>query len=816
LYWLTRNLSDHGPLLIVVDDAHWADIPSLLFVHYLAARVANLRVAVTLSARNSGAGAEADLIRRIAATAGVTVMTLRPLTAQGTSRLIRGLLGASTPDRLCDVCHTVTNGNPFLLHELAKAIRAEEMNDVDAAAHVSQLIPEAVASHVLVRLWRLGTASIGVARAIAVLGANAELRHVAALAGLSEWQTANAVDLLASADILASGLPLQFAHPLLSEAVYADTPPGARIVAHGRAAKVLADTGSDPERISAQLLLAEPANSDWALRALTGAAEAATHRGAPHAAVEYLHRALRELPDPPTQRQVLLRLGIAECQSAHPSAAEHLAAALAMTFAPVDRAYVAQELAVAYNLEGRFVESAAVLDEVIDTLGDGDPDLRYSLEAEAAVLAVTSGAARKRLRSRMSSFRARAPMIADDPSAAPLLAVIASELAETDGSASVAAAYAERAFAYGRLLSREGAVAAIGAATLVITDHARLAENLLNAAIAAAESRGSIQALRIALATRSFARCWSGQIAGAEADARLSLNLSPPERSDSVRVLTVAWLARALIERGELTEASDILGLEEANLKNVDSMLFQQLGDSCAQLLLDTNRYREAYAQLMVRLEWQRRWGCRNPGWTSTRSFSARAAHALGEREAARQLATEDLEAATAFGTPHAIGIALRTMALVSQRSAVGQLSEAVAVLQRSEARLELARTQVELGSTLRRTGARRDAVGALQSGLELAHECGSTLIAARARAELRIAGARPRRVHVSGREALTPSEVRIAAMAKDGLSNREIAQSLFLSPKTVETHLGNIYRKLNIHTRNQIAREFERATADR
>jgi DNA-binding NarL/FixJ family response regulator len=132
-------------------------------------------------------------------------------------------------------------------------------------------------------------------------------------------------------------------------------------------------------------------------------------------------------------------------------------------------------------------------------------------------------------------------------------------------------------------------------------------------------------------------------------------------------------------------------------------------------------------------------------------------------------------------------------------------LAEAAAVLAESPARLEHARALEDLGAALRRAGRRSDARGPLREALDLADACGARPLAERARHELRAAGGRPRRPRISGVEALTASERRIAAMAADGLSNPEIAQALFVTKKTVETHLAGAYRKLGIRSRTQL-----------
>jgi DNA-binding CsgD family transcriptional regulator len=138
-------------------------------------------------------------------------------------------------------------------------------------------------------------------------------------------------------------------------------------------------------------------------------------------------------------------------------------------------------------------------------------------------------------------------------------------------------------------------------------------------------------------------------------------------------------------------------------------------------------------------------------------------------------------------------------------------LQDAADVLAGSPARLEQARALVELGSALRRANRRAAAREPLRVGLDMALECGATRLAERGQTELAATGARPRRDRITGRDALTPSEQRIAQMAVDGLSNREIAQALFVTPKTVENHLGHVYRKLEVSGREGLADALER-----
>jgi DNA-binding CsgD family transcriptional regulator len=155
------------------------------------------------------------------------------------------------------------------------------------------------------------------------------------------------------------------------------------------------------------------------------------------------------------------------------------------------------------------------------------------------------------------------------------------------------------------------------------------------------------------------------------------------------------------------------------------------------------------------------------------------------------------LREADSWGTPRAIGVALH---------AAGRLEEAVAVLEPSPARVELAHALLDLGASLRRANRRTAARDPLRRALDLADACGAEPLADRARQELLAAGGRPRRPRISGVDALTPSERRIAEMAADGMSNPEIAQALFVTRKTVEAHLAGAYRKLDIRSRAELA----------
>ena len=197
----------------------------------------------------------------------------------------------------------------------------------------------------------------------------------------------------------------------------------------------------------------------------------------------------------------------------------------------------------------------------------------------------------------------------------------------------------------------------------------------------------------------------------------------------------------------------------------------------------------------------------RNPNVSGWRSELALAIAPKDPSWAAELVETELLRARE-VGSARAIGIALRASGLLKRGGdAITELSEAVTVLECSPAKLEHARALTDLGAALRRGNMRSSAREPLRLGLELASRCGAGPLVERARRELLACGGRPRRMMVTGRDALTASEQRIAELAARGDSNRDIAQALFITPKTVENHLGRIYRKLAINSREQLPR---------
>jgi DNA-binding CsgD family transcriptional regulator len=178
----------------------------------------------------------------------------------------------------------------------------------------------------------------------------------------------------------------------------------------------------------------------------------------------------------------------------------------------------------------------------------------------------------------------------------------------------------------------------------------------------------------------------------------------------------------------------------------------------------------------------------------------------IGRTHQASQAAEDELAWAKTWGAPRFIGMALRAKAHASHDiHQIQTLQAAVTALQNTPARLELARALCDLGATLRRQNHRVTAREPLRRALDLTLRCRADGLTDHLRGELRAAGAKPRRDAVTGRDALTASETRIAEMAATGKTNAQIAQALFLTPGTIEKHLTSVYAKLDITTRREL-----------
>jgi DNA-binding CsgD family transcriptional regulator/Flp pilus assembly protein TadD len=365
---------------------------------------------------------------------------------------------------------------------------------------------------------------------------------------------------------------------------------------------------------------------------------------------------------------------------------------------------------------------------------------------------------------------------------------------------------AVQAFGDGQLLEDPGPESAgfwIVPTVLLLAYADEDGERVATAVLEWAKLHGSLPVFSMAARLRAYIYLRRGFLAEAEADAT-SAHEHPGLPPGFPPYGSVA-LANVLLARGKPTEAAEVFARAASDPAAAGHIRYLQ---TRARLRAASQHPAEALEDLFACGRLEREWDIRTPAFSTWRADAAPLLAAFDRDDEARALAGEEHERCRAFGAPAPLGASLRTLGLIEQGDAgMGQLEQAVAHLQRSSARLEHALALLELGAAIRRAGRRADARKPLRQALELARSCGADALATRAHDELVAAGARPRRDPTESRSNLTASELRVARMAAEGMTNREIAQALFLTENTIETHLRSVFRKLDIGSRSQLAR---------
>jgi DNA-binding CsgD family transcriptional regulator len=814
LHWLVANIGERRPLLLAVDDAHNADEASLHALLFIAQRIEDLPLAIVATARPRPAASagSADALSALATHPLTRRFELGPLSEHAIATIVRRSLPAAD-DAFCAACARVTNGNPFFLRELLNELRAsgadgEPAVGNDRVQHVEALGPLTIAQAVDARIRRLSPGAPGLAHAVAVLGDDVPLVHAAALARLEPVEAATAADELAGADVLRPAPELGFVHPIVRQAVYLGIPTAERGQLHLAAAELLRARGAadGDERAAAHLLETLPVGAAWVVPCLHAAARRALAGGTPETAASYLLRALDEAPPQAERAELLVDLGRAEALAGLPSAVQRLRAAVVLLEQPEARARALAQLGQALYTAGDNAGAASAFDEGLRVLDGADPVLEEQLTAGYL------GAARLDFRTRETAQARFRELLAGSTAAATpaqreLLAQRALEHAmQGNAPAAEIIELIRLAHAGGELLreaSADGVAWAGSVAALLFCDALEEAEAATTAGLEDARRRGSVIGFAIMSTVRGASRYLRGDLTSALGDLEGGLERVP--LMVLVKPFAHGWMALAHIDRGEYEQAHALVG--EPDEEQDAHFTYNWALFARGRLALVRDEPERALEDLLECGRRQLAVPAPNPSVLAWRSEAALAAHRLSRPEQARGLAGEELELARAFGSPRAIGVALRAAGLVAaDGERLGLLEEAVSVLERSPAQLELCRALVALGAAQHGAGQRTTARETLRLSLDIAHHAGAARLAGVARAALVAAGARPRRPAVRGTDALTPSERRVAELAEQGLTNREIAQALFVSTKTVEFHLRNAYFKLRIRSRGELS----------
>jgi DNA-binding CsgD family transcriptional regulator len=809
LYWLAANLCAGGPLVIAVDDAQCADGPSRRWLAYLAARLQGLRLTLLLSLRPAEPSSRDPVLMAVREQAN---QILRPqlLSEHGVATVVHGRLGPDVSQELCRVFKQTSGGNPFYLSELLRGVELGGWCPGHAdPQEVVAMGASGVAGYVSARLGRLDPMALRLAQALAVLGDGCELRQAADLVDL-DLDAEAALTLAASlvrVDVLASIEPLLFLHPIVREALEASLESDRRVAAHRRAARLLDDDGAPPGRVAAHLMLVHAFGDGWVVARLREAARAAMASGAPQAAAELLRRAVSEPPAIEERVDVLRELARAEITAGWDAAAASLGQAMGLASDRRQRAEIAVELAEVYKGLFRWVDAVDLIERALDELDGADDDLATRLEGELVVAGLHDARRAALVAPVVKRLQRRQP----EGVPAEALAVslgMAAGLAGRPAQETASSLEAVLQSATGPVEDWDTRAALLW--SLITVEAFETVEGALENMIKQVHRSGSNRGFVATYSSLGLLKLRLGALPEAETAAGVALRVMQEGDFAPGLAFAATVLADIAVEAGNLDGAEQLIGLlpPDGWSPGVGTVLIPA---ARGRLRLAQQRWTEALSDFgkCASMFSAELWGMemRDVGYLHARAGASQALLGLDQRDRSRKLAFAELADVRVFGGPRALGVAARAAGTAcGGGEGLELLRESVGALERSPARLERAKSLLELGAALRRSGQRTAAQDPLAEALDLAARCGASPVAARAGEELKAAGARPRRRWLHGAEALTPTELRVAQLAAEGKTNREIAHTLYVTLKTVEGHLARVYAKLGISGRGGLA----------
>jgi DNA-binding CsgD family transcriptional regulator len=812
LYLNLAHFASSRPIVIAIDDLQWSDYESLVWVQYVARRLESGRISFIGTSTCRVAGTALAAVDNIIAEPSTRVFSLRPLSIDSVTKLVGRQLNVDSEESFARACHTITGGNPFLLHSLLSALEREGFGPDVSEESLAALSPPPVARAILRRLGGLPEEAHALMQAAAILGDGSDHRVVAALAGVDASLGSDMANALAEVYLLRRDRPLSFVYPLERSTVYGEIDPVRRARAHAEAARLLDDHGAALDQVAHHLLLAEPTADEWSAELLERAALVHAKEGQYEFAVRCLARSLDESLDASTRSRRLLELSSAEAAMGRPTALDHLREAAELGVDPIELADATYRCLRAFAQESYPPETVATLRHLEAQLGEGHVDLRIWIEIV------------------LSTWDQQTPALpASTPAIESVLLRKRTERTRLDRLALAHLSYVNT-FAPDQATAEEVAdlaEQAIGAVDLQLDDctsivvAARAVASLVRAGRFEVADRLGLQAQTAAVrddqqtavaefsTVLAYSHFLQGSLDEAEIECRRSL-AAMEGRSWASRPMALGVLAATFIEEGRTREAASVL--KDAVSDSIPRTIAELLAvEQRAKLKMLEGRIDEALKDLLLAEQGAEALGVRNPAVTSWRCVAATALYGAERTTEARDLARENLELARAFGAPWALGMALRTAAEVGDPlDRLELLTEAVGLLEPAGASLECAKATIDLGSVLISKGRQDEALSTLRRGADLAFRCRAQPLADRAARELRAAGARPRRLALMGSDALTPAERRVAELAAGGMINARIAEALFVSEKTVEGHLTRVYQKLGRRSRTNLREVFK------
>ena len=779
------------PLLGVIDDVQWLDTASREALLFTARRLGADRVALLLTLRE---GVVEDLDRtglpeiRLA---GLSPDAAATIAAQG-----ERAVDPSVARRL----HEATGGNPLALVEVSERLTPGQLAGRDE-------LPEPLPSvagleHSFLARTEGLPPETRTALLLAAASGSAELASVARALELSGSEIA-ALEPAERAGLVACFAGrIEFRHPLVRSAIYYGASPPDRRGAHALLARALVDDPVAEERRAWHLASAAAGPDEEAAAEL----EAAAQRGRAAAKDFAYERAARLTPDPERRARRLLAAANAAGKFGRPLRAVALCReALDLTRDEALKGDIHAELETALYWTGDMEAANRVKMETSVELEPTAPAKAAHMRARATASLAHLLRGEEALRTAASAADLLGKSGADDLRVPVMAAQAQARSGVLPDGRDMARGFAEA------LQDRSGDALAYNVAELfLLYDEVEPAKALLSPFLARARANGELSEVAFYLVPITAVELARGRLSAALAAATESLDLAEELQEELLQLaysVVVLAEASAALGRADEARAKASRGIDLAR-RCGSGLLEARALAALGSLELGLGRPGEAVEALSRVAEMVRGGGYRNPLFVPFSSDLAEALARAGRRDEAMEEGQRLAEESAASPSPFAFAAAARVRGIVAKDDAfTDDFDEALAEHEASPRVVERARTELAYGERLRRAGERREARIRLAAALETFERTGAAAWAERAREELRASGERVRTREAALTDELTPQELQVALIVAEGVTTKEAAGRLFLSPKTIEFHLGRIYRKLGIRSRAELAR---------
>jgi DNA-binding CsgD family transcriptional regulator len=808
-YRLTRRIAAASPVILAIDDVHLADPLSARWCSYVARRLDDLPVGLLITVKSrdlsctAGGPAAGELMADLGALEYSRRIRTDPLCAPCAEELIARRLGEPVDPALARQCHAMACGNPQILGAMATRLAAAGLPADDDDATALAAAAGALADTALGWLRQDDPVKADLAEQFAVC-AGGTLETTAMLAGQGEDVARATRAALRRVGLLDPRPPDRFAHPAIGEAIADQLSPDARTAMHVRAALMLSQIGEPATLTAEHVMSAGTIGEPWAREVLRQAAREAAAAGDWPRGARYLSRALLEPGQPRQLLTLTAELGTLEFHHDVGACLRRLATAADLAAGEPDAVAALAPFADA-TLAAEDSDAAAAFCRAVGALATSHAPDRAALLRLAAQAMLSGQALTPASASGVHQAIRRLHDGPDDIPARQLLSGMALGAAARGRNPRRTVALALRAVGGGpvRFMEPLPSTTACAALALAWAGDLSAASDACAQAIEASRRITSRTGEALALFVRSEIAYQRGSLNAALADAQQAIRLFQVVGATGLRAVAVAHSTRVLLMRGELgavsTQAADV-GHESSGhpfVLGIQQETRGMIAAAHANRALALRLYLECGRHLMAG-------GLVNPACSAWRSRAVAVLIGLGRKPEARALGEHEVALARAWGAAGPLGRALVGYAMAHDGAArLDLLGEAVSVLEDSDCRLNLARALIRLGTEMYAAGHSRSARDVLERGLDMSNECGAATLTAVAHRAMHAAGARPRGQSAS--VTLTAAERRVADLVISGMSNQAVATTLTLSKRTVDTHLGRIYRKLGITGRTRL-----------